>query len=90
MSDIQSDAPAIMPFLKRDEDGKPYLAGSRCEACGQIFVGERGICIKCTARDRMVPLRLAETGKLYDFTVIYRSFPGVDVPFVDAIVDLDD
>ena len=40
MSDIQSDAPAIMPFLKRDENGKPYLAGSRCEACGQIFVGE--------------------------------------------------
>lgn len=90
MSDIQSGAPAIMPFLKRDENGKPYLAGSRCEACGQIFVGERSVCIKCTTRGHMVPLHLAETGKLYDFTVIYRSFPGVDVPFVDAIVDLDD
>ena len=29
---------------------------------------------------------LAETGKLYDFTVVHRSFPGVKTPFVDAIV----
>ena len=34
--------------------------------------------------------RLAETGKLYVYTVVRRSFPGVAVPFVDAIVDLDD
>jgi uncharacterized OB-fold protein len=38
----------------------------------------------------MSPTRLSETGKLYDFTIVYRSFPGVDTPFVDAIVDLDD
>lgn len=89
-NDIQSETPAIVPFLKRDESGKAYLAGSRCGTCGEIFVGERSICAKCTARTGMVPVRLAETGKLYDFTVIYRSFPGVAVPFVDAIVDLDD
>jgi hypothetical protein len=38
----------------------------------------------------MTPVHLAETGKLYAFTVVYRSFPGVQTPFIDVIVDLDD
>jgi len=79
----------ILPFVKAG-DGKPYLAGSRCGACGEVFVGERLVCAKCTARDAMAPVRLAQTGTLYDFTVVYRSFPGVKVPFIDAVVDLDD
>ena len=89
-TDATGDAPPIVPFLKRAANGLPYLAGSRCEACGHVFVGERTVCAKCAARDRMVAVRLAETGKLYDFSVVHRSFPGVKTPFVDAIVDLDD
>ena len=89
MSDESGGIPSIVPFLKRDGT-KPYLAGARCAACGHVFVGERAACAKCTTRDRMEPVRLAETGKLYVYTVVRRSFPGVAVPFVDAIVDLDD
>jgi uncharacterized OB-fold protein len=89
MSDESGGAPPIVPFLKRD-GAKPYLAGSRCEACGHVFVGDRSVCARCTARDRMKAVRLAETGKLYVCTVVKRSFPGVIVPFIDAIVDLDD
>ena len=37
----------------------------------------------------MAPARLADTGTLYNFTVVHRNFPGVAVPFVSAIVDLD-
>lgn len=83
-------SPPIAPYLKRDDDGSPFLQGARCEACGQLFVGDRRVCAKCTARNRMTPVRLAETGKLYAFTVVHRSFPGVETPFIDAIVDLDD
>ncbi|MGE0621246.1 MAG: Zn-ribbon domain-containing OB-fold protein [Pseudomonadales bacterium] len=79
----------LVSFLEVGEDG-PYLIGSRCEACGHLFVGRREVCAKCTARDRMSSVRLAETGRLYAFTVVHRSFPGVQTPFVDAIVDLDD
>lgn len=79
----------LVPYLKTDANG-PYLAGSKCQACGHLFVGERSVCAKCSARDQMGPVRLAETGTLYDFTVVHRSFPGVDTPFVDAIVDLAD
>jgi uncharacterized OB-fold protein len=35
-------------------------------------------------------LQLSETGKLYSWSIVNRSFPGVETPFIDAIVDLDD
>lgn len=89
MSDPSAEAPAIVPFLKR-ENGAPYLQGSKCRACGHVFVGERNVCAKCTARDQMESVHLADTGKVYVSTVVFRSFPGVETPFIDAIVDLDD
>ncbi len=88
-SELIQEAPPIVPFLKI-ENGKPYLSGSRCDACGQVFVGTREVCSNCTARGQMKPVHIAETGKLYAFTVVHRSFPGVVTPFVDAVVDLDD
>lgn len=89
MSEAHASVPPIVPFLKRDGD-RPYLAGSKCQSCGHTYVGERTICAQCSARNRMTAVRLAETGKVYVSTVVYRSFPGVDTPFIDAIVDLDD
>lgn len=80
--------PAV-PYLKIPETGEPYLAGSRCRACGEIFLGERQVCARCCARDRMEPMKLSNRGRLYTYTVVYRSFPGVKVPFVAAIVDLE-
>lgn len=89
MAEPATETPAIVPYLKQ-EGGKPYLSGSKCRACGHVFVGERKVCAQCAARDQMESVHLAETGKLYVHTVVYRSFPGVETPFVDAIVDLDD
>lgn len=89
MNDQATELPTIAPFLKRD-GGKPYLAGSKCRACGHVFVGGRTVCAKCAARGQMDAVRLAETGKVYVHTVVYRSFPGVETPFIDVIVDLDD
>jgi uncharacterized OB-fold protein len=37
----------------------------------------------------MAPKRLAERGTLHAYTIIHRSFPGVPVPYVSAVVDLD-
>ncbi|NIP15091.1 MAG: hypothetical protein GWM88_10410, partial [Pseudomonadales bacterium] len=27
---------------------------------------------------------------LYSYSIVHRSFPGIDVPYVSAVVDLDD
>jgi uncharacterized protein len=86
----KTELPPLTPFIRTDETGGHYLAGSRCQACGELFVGERRVCAACCARDRMETVRLAGTGKVYSFTIVERSFPGVKTPFVDVTVDLDD
>ena len=88
--DAMPPAPPLIPAIHTDAEGVHYLAGSRCEACGKLFVGARTICAACGARGRMTDTRLAETGKLYAWTIVARSFPGVKTPFIDVVVDLDD
>ena len=81
--------PAV-PFLKIPEDADPYLEGHRCDACGATYLGERAVCSKCGARDQMSKVTLPNSGKLYSYSIVYRSFPGIEVPYISAIVDLDD
>jgi hypothetical protein len=40
-------------------------------------------------RGALKPERLANTGRLYNYTIVHRSFPGVETPFISAIVDLE-
>ena len=80
----------IVSFLRLPETGSPYLAGTKCGACGQIFLGDdRTVCSACSTRNQMKPMTLANKGELYVFSIIYRSFPGVEVPFISAVVDLE-
>lgn len=77
------------PYLKITDDGRPFLRGSRCENCGAVFVGERSTCAACSSLEATCSIELATTGRLYNYTVVHRSYPGVKVPFISAIVDLD-
>jgi uncharacterized OB-fold protein len=79
----------VVPFLKIPPTGDPYLEGHRCTQCSAVFLGERAICSSCSARDAMETFELSNTGELYVFSIVYRSFPGIDVPYVSAVVDLD-
>ena len=80
--------PAVA-FLKIPDEGDPYLEGCRCGVCGATFLGERDTCAKCGARGQMATVRLANRGELYSYCIVHRSFPGIDVPYVSAIVDLE-
>lgn len=79
----------VTDFVKLPEGGAPYLEGHKCGACGTMFIGAREVCSKCFARGKMQKVKLSGRGKLYAYTIVYRSFPGVEVPFVSAVVDLD-
>ncbi|MCP5433348.1 MAG: OB-fold domain-containing protein [Alphaproteobacteria bacterium] len=79
----------VVKFLKRHADGRPYLEGHKCEACGTVFIGERSVCSKCFARDRIRAVELPNRGTLYAYSIIHRSYPGVEVPFVSAVVDVE-
>jgi uncharacterized protein len=90
----EAELKPIVPYLKVDASG-PHLEGQKCFKCGAVYIGERPtsgtavVCAACGGRDTLKAVRLANTGKLYNYTIVARSFPGVTVPFISAIVDLD-
>lgn len=71
------------------DQGGPWLRGFRCDHCGAV-VSEATLCCRaCGSRTPPAAVKLGTTGTLFTWSVVHRSFPGVDVPFVSAIVDLE-
>ena len=79
----------VVPYLKIPEDGDPYLEGQQCTHCQKIFLTERNACANCGATGPFEAKPLANTGTLYVYSIVHRSFPGIEVPYVSSIVDLD-
>jgi uncharacterized OB-fold protein len=88
MSEASGPLP-VVDFLKLPEGADPYLEGHKCKSCSSIFIGERSVCSKCGARDQIETTRLSNEGTLYAYSIVHRSFPGVEVPYISAIVDLE-
>jgi len=80
--------PAI-PALKTPPGEEPFLQGLKCRACGEVHVGAFLACPACASRDSLDAVRLEKAGRLYSFSIVHRSYPGVAVPFVSAVVALD-
>jgi uncharacterized OB-fold protein len=78
----------VVPFLKIPDGGDPFLEGTRCKSCSAVFLGERETCSSCAARDEMETIKLSNDGELYVYSIVFRSFPGIEVPYVSAVVDL--
>lgn len=79
----------VVDWLKGAGTNDPYVEGHKCAACEAIFLGERNNCSKCGARSQISPTRLSNKGKLYSYSIVHRSFPGIEVPYISAIVDLE-
>lgn len=71
-------------------EGDAWIEGFRCDACGAVVTVATMACRRCAARTPPVPFRATDRGTLYSWSVVYRSYPGIAVPFVSAIVDLED
>ncbi len=80
----------IVPFLRIPDNPKeePYLWGSKCKACGAVFLGERVACGKCGDTGPFEEVHLSNEGEIYVFSVVYQTVPGLDAPYVAAIIDL--
>jgi len=78
----------VVPFLKIPDAGEPFLEGCVCTRCQATFLAPRIACGKCGARE-LTTKKLANEGTLYAYSIVHRSFPGVEVPYISAIVDLD-
>lgn len=78
----------IVPFLKLGST--PHLEGQKC-SCGAIFLDPKRVaCSKCGAAGSLKPIPLSNKGKVYVFSVVHQSFPGIKTPYMTAIVDLPD
>ena len=79
----------VVNWLKGADTDDPYIEGHKCTVCNAIYLGERSNCSSCGARDKIEAVRLGNKGKLYSYCIVHRSFPGIEVPYISAIVDLE-
>jgi uncharacterized OB-fold protein len=82
----------LLPFIKVPDnfpDKDITLWGSKCTSCGAQFLGERTACGKCGATT-FEEVSFSDEGEIYVFSVVHQSVPGIEAPYVGAIIDLKD
>ncbi len=77
-------------FIRVGEDAKPWITGFRCMDCGAVATEQTLACRRCTSRSPLQEFRASARGRVYSWTVVQRSYPGIAVPFVSVIVELED
>jgi len=83
----------IVPFLKLPDNypaEEGYLWGVQCKACGAKFLGARTACGSCGATGAFEEKRFGGEGEIYVFSVVHQTVPGLEAPYVAAIIDLAD
>ena len=81
----------IVPFLRVPEkypEEPAYLWGSKCKSCGTVYLGSRLACASCASTGPFEETRLSDEGEIYVFSVVYQTVPGLEAPYVAAIIDL--
>jgi uncharacterized OB-fold protein len=73
-------------YLRLGDD--PHLVANECQSCRALFFDRRNACANCGRRE-FRSRRLANEGVLRAFTIVHRAAPGVTVPYVSGIVDVD-
>ena len=66
----------------------PHLVANECTACGARFFDRRNACAGCSGTE-FKKARVANEAELRAFTIVAFAAPGIEVPFVSAIVDCD-
>jgi uncharacterized OB-fold protein len=84
MSDTVSQIPFV-DYLVLD-DGNPHLVAHQCTSCGARYFDRRNACAGCFGTD-FDKIDIATDGTVRSFTIVTFAAPGVDVPFVAAVVD---
>jgi uncharacterized OB-fold protein len=79
----------VVPFLKIPDQGDPYLEGHKCKDCGTIVLTPRRGCPSCGGRDGFEAVKLSNRGTLHVYSIVHRSFPGIETPYISAVVDLE-
>jgi uncharacterized OB-fold protein len=68
------------------DDGDPHLQARECTSCGARYFDRRNACAKCFGTE-FTTVDIPTEGTVRSFSIITFAAPGVDVPFVAAVVD---
>ena len=74
--------------LPRPRRWRPHLEANECTKCGALFWDRRNACGRCANRE-FTKKRLGTTGVVRSFAIVHQAAPGVPVPYVSSVVDLD-
>jgi uncharacterized OB-fold protein len=74
----------IVDYLRLGDD--PVLVASECTSCGARFFDHRNACASCSSTE-FRPVDVDRVGEVVSFSIVTFAAPGVDVPFVPAVVD---
>ena len=67
---------------------EPHLEANECTSCGARFFDRRNACAGCFGTSfKKVPI--GTSGEVTSFTIVSFAPPGVEVPFVSAVVNCD-
>lgn len=77
----------IVDYLVID-DGEPHLVAWESVDSGALYLDRRNADAKSGGTE-FRRRRLEGTGVVRSFTIVHRAVPGVPVPYVSAVVDLD-
>jgi len=77
----------VVDYLALD-DGAPHLVAWEAVDSGALYFDRRNADAKGGGTE-FTRRTLATTGKVRSFTIVNRGVPGVPVPYVSVLVDLD-
>ena len=77
----------IVDYLVLDGD-QAHLVANACSSCGALYFDRRNACSRCGRREFGKQV-LSTTGVVRSFAIVHQAAPGVEVPYVSAVVDLD-
>ncbi|MBM3675278.1 MAG: hypothetical protein FJW88_10090 [Actinobacteria bacterium] len=77
----------IVDYLVLD-DGPPHLVANESVETGALYFDRRNADAK-SGKPGFRRRRLADTGMVRTFTIVYRAAPGVPTPYVSAVIDVD-
>jgi len=66
----------------------PHLEAHECTGCGARYFDRRNACAGCFGTDFRT-VAVGTEGVLRTFTIVAFAAPGVQVPFVSAVVDCE-
>lgn len=78
-----------VPYVAYLELGDtPRLVAVGCVQCGARYLDGRAICAACGAEE-FVTVPLPSEGHLHTFTIVHAAAPGIETPFIAAIIDCE-